>query len=151
MPSFGEHAEPHIVLEYLYDEVLGFHILQHIPESVSLTDHRQYAEEMHDSGQKWRIEHVGSGSEHCSGPACTQDYQRIHQSVAMVRRKNDRTVRRKILFSSDLDLSVAVSDIPVHCRLEDGIYRTLPIYIVSFHLILLQFPFCLSISIRMQE
>ena len=101
--------------------VYGFIILEYILKPVSLTDHRNYSQEEHYLGNEGFLEHIRPSPEYGLILESLEDYQRIHQSIAMVGSNNHGSVLRNIFITVHFQASVGPSAAPIDIRAQCGI------------------------------
>ena len=143
--ALRKYAETYLVLEGVYDDVLGLIVLEYISESIPLAYHRKDSDEVHQLGNKCVVEHIRSGSEYCFVIECTKDHQRVHQGVAVVGSNNYSSIGGNILQTFDFNLPVAMLKIPIDDRLQNIVAEVFVVNVLShfnrFLSPLLQRPF----------
>jgi hypothetical protein len=144
--SLRIHTEAYLVSESLYDSALGFMILEYVPQTIPLANHRKDSDEVHYLGNQGFSEDIGTCAEYSRVVESAENNQCIHQGVAVVRSYYDSSVSRNVFHSFDLYFSIAMSGVPVYDGFKDIIIYILVIDICSAHISLLRFLFFLLSS-----
>ena len=112
--AFREEDERYVVLQCLDNDFLSVIVLEYIAKTVPSSYHRKDAEEVHQIGNKLLLENVCAGAEYLLFFSRAQDYQCVHQCVAVIRADDDGSVSRNIFLADNLCLTVTVLDFPVY-------------------------------------
>ena len=110
--AFREHTEGHIVGQDFVDLVEDFVIAHHIADTVPAAYHRKDSEETQDGGDGLLLENIRPGTENGGAVAASEDDERVHERIAMVRRNQHGAAFWQTPLNPEL--SVAQSGTEIH-------------------------------------
>ena len=122
--SLRENTEWHVFAKYLDDILDGVKVTDDLADAVAPAYDRYYLQEVESLGCGRILEHIGTGAEYGRSLARAQHDQGVHQSIAMVRSKYDRTIFRNVLHSQDLYPAEGHSGAEIHKRTQVPVPET---------------------------